>query len=65
MSPDLEIIMMAATILENLDLGWFVCGVNVFSANKKPIVTCVIKSVVLLQNDRHKWLCHKCLIEMI
>ncbi len=26
-------------------------GVNVFSGNTEPIVTCIIKSVVLLQYD--------------
>ncbi len=49
MSPDLEIIMMAQ---KGLDLGWFVCGVtvsgvNVFSGITEPLVTCIIKSMVL------------------
>ncbi len=68
MSPDLGIIMMAASILEKsgLRLICLWCGVTVFSGNTtEPVVTCNIKSVVLLQNDRHKWLCNQCLIEII
>ncbi len=52
MSPDLEIITMAASILENSVFRRFVCGVTVFSGNTtEPIISCNIKSVVLLQND--------------
>ncbi len=49
MSPDLEIIMMVASILEKSKL--IVSGVNAFSGNTEPLVTCIIRSVVLLQYD--------------
>ncbi len=45
MSPDLEIIMMVASILEKSKLivcGVTVSGVNVFSGNTEPLVTCII-----------------------
>ncbi len=42
MSPDLEIIMMVASVC-----GVTVSGVNAFSGNTEPLVTCVIRSVVL------------------
>ncbi len=52
MSPDLEIIMIAASILEKSGFRLICLWCYCLSANTtEPVVTCNRKSVELLQND--------------